>query len=166
MWLYRALVSPPELMTPAVYPRLFSVHDLPKDSSFPPIPPSLWLSAEKLSQDGAYLLDDGQEILLWIGRQLPVEILRDLFGTENVDDIASSRATVPSFDNPTSKALNDFINAIRKQRGAFLRTRILKRGDSLEALFYNRLSEDRSPAGMSYVEFLCHCHRLIMNKSN
>ena len=69
-------------------------------------------------------------------------------------------------DTPASKALNSFINAIRKQRGAFMRARILKRGDTLEALFYNRLSEDRSPAGMSYVEFLCHCHRLIMNKSN
>ena len=73
---------------------------------------------------------------------------------------------VPVLYNPTSKALNDFINAIRKQRGAFMRTRILKRGDSLEALFYNRLMEDRSPAGMSYVEYLCHVHRLIQNKSN
>ena len=27
-----------------------------------------------------------------------------------------------------------------------------------------RLVEDRSPAGMSYVEFLCHVHRLIQNK--
>jgi protein transport protein SEC24 len=125
----------------------------------------LWLSSEKLNQDGAYLLDDGQEILVWLGRQLPVETLRDLFGTENIDDIVSSRAVIPNLDNPASKALNAFINAIRKQRGAYLRTRVLKRGDSLEALFYNRLSEDRSPAGMSYVEFLCHCHRLIMNKS-
>jgi Vesicle coat complex COPII, subunit SEC24/subunit SFB2/subunit SFB3 len=89
-----------------------------------------------------------------------------MFGTENVDDIVSSRSTLPCLDNPLSKALNDFINFIRKQRGAFMRTRVLKRGDSLEALFYNRLLEDRSPAGMSYVEFLCHSHRLIMNKSN
>jgi len=165
-WLYRALHAPPELATPAVYPRLFSIHDLPQDSSFPPIPPCMWLSSEKLNQDGAYLLEDGQEILIWIGRQLPVETLRDLFGTENVDDIVSTRATIPNLDTPASKALNSFINAIRKQRGAFMRARILKRGDTLEALFYNRLSEDRSPAGMSYVEFLCHCHRLIMNKSN
>jgi protein transport protein SEC24 len=165
-WLYRALYAPPELATPAVYPRLFSIHDLPQDSSFPPIPPCMWLSSEKLNQDGAYLLEDGQEILIWIGRQLPVETLRDLFGTENVDDIVSTRATIPNLDTPASKALNSFVNAIRKQRGAFMRARILKRGDTLEALFYNRLSEDRSPAGMSYVEFLCHCHRLIMNKSN
>ena len=165
-WLYRTLCAPPELSTPAVYPRLFSIHDLPQDGTFPPIPPCVWLSSEKLNQDAAYLLEDGQEILIWIGRQLPVDKLRDMFGTENVDDIVSSRSTLPCLDNPLSKALNDFINFIRKQRGAFMRTRVLKRGDSLEALFYNRLLEDRSPAGMSYVEFLCHSHRLIMNKSN
>ena len=165
-WLYRALCAPPELSTPAVYPRLFSIHDLPQGGSFPPIPPCMWLSAEKLNQEGAYLLEDGQEILIWIGRQLPVETLRDLFGTENVDDIVSSRAMLPALNNPTSIAVNAFVNAIRKQRGAFMRTRILKRGDTLETAFYNRLTEDRGPAGMSYVEFLCHCHRLIMNKSN
>ncbi len=165
-WLYRALCAPPELTTPAIYPRLFAVHDLPQDVTFPPLPTPLWLSSEKLNQEGAYLLEDGCEILLWLGRQLPVATLRDMFGTENVDDIVSTRAMVPVLDNPTSKALNDFINAIRKQRGAFMRTRILKRGDSLEALFYNRLMEDRSPAGMSYVEYLCHVHRLIQNKSN
>ena len=158
--------GPVVVSTPAVYPRLFSIHDLPQDGTFPPIPPCVWLSSEKLNQDAAYLLEDGQEILIWIGRQLPVDKLRDMFGTENVDDIVSSRSTLPCLDNPLSKALNDFINFIRKQRGAFMRTRVLKRGDSLEALFYNRLLEDRSPAGMSYVEFLCHCHRLIMNKSN
>ncbi|OUS46498.1 protein transport protein Sec24-like CEF [Ostreococcus tauri] len=166
MWLYRALHIPSELSTPAVYPRLFSVHDLPQHGAFPPIPPCLWLSAEKLNQEGAYLLEDGQEILIWIGRQLPLETLRALFGTENIDEIISSRATLPVLDTVESKTLNAFVNAIRKQRGAFMRTRILKRGDTLETLFYNRLSEDRSPSGMSYVEFLCHCHRLIMNKSN
>ena len=166
MWLYRALHIPSELSTPAVYPRLFSVHDLPQHGAFPPIPPCLWLSAEKLNQEGAYLLEDGQEILIWIGRQLPLETLRALFGTENIDEIISSRATLPVLDTVESKTLNAFVNAIRKQRGAFMRTRILKRGDTLETLFYNRLSEDRSQSGMSYVEFLCHCHRLIMNKSN
>ena len=51
-----------------------------------------------------------------------------------VDDIVSSRSTLPCLDNPLSKALNDFINFIRKQRGAFMRTRVLKHSDdSLEA---------------------------------
>jgi len=165
-WLYRALCAAPEQTTPSIYPRFFSIHDLPRDTKFPPFPAPLWLSSEKLNQEGAYLLEDGHEILIWLGRQLPVGLLRDLFGTENVDDIVSTRATIPNLSNPSSKALNDFIHAIRKQRGAFMRTRILKRGDPLEALFYNRLMEDRSPAGMSYVEYLCHVHRLIQNKSN
>ena len=32
------------------------------------------------------------------------------------------------------------------------------------AAFYAKLTEDRNVAGMSYVDFLCHVHRLIQNK--
>ena len=49
-------------------------------------------------------------------------------------------------------------------RSSYMRTRILKRGDPAENTFYARLIEDRSAAGMSYVEFLCHVHRMIQNK--
>ena len=45
-----------------------------------------------------------------------------------------------------------------------MRLRVLRRGDPSENAYYRRLVEDRSPAGMSYVEFLCHVHRLIQNK--
>lgn len=33
-----------------------------------------------------------------------------------------------------------------------------------EAEFFQWLVEDRSPGGMSYVEFLIHVHRIIQNK--
>jgi protein transport protein SEC24 len=53
---------------------------------------------------------------------------------------------------------------IRRSRASFLRLRIIKRSDPLESVFFNLLLEDRSVAGMSYVEFLCHVHRQIQNK--
>lgn len=37
-------------------------------------------------------------------------------------------------------------------------------GDPAEVAFFNLLVEDRSTAGMSYVEYLCQVHRLIQNK--
>ena len=53
---------------------------------------------------------------------------------------------------------------MRRMRSGYLRTRILRRGDPAEAHFYAKLTEDRNIAGMSYVDFLCHVHRLIQNK--
>ena len=44
------------------------------------------------------------------------------------------------------------------------RLRLLKRGDPSENMFFQYLIEDRSSAGMSYVEFLVYVHRQIQNK--
>lgn len=36
-------------------------------------------TAETLSPEGAYLLDNGQELLLWLGRNLSREFIQDVF---------------------------------------------------------------------------------------
>ena len=72
---------------------------------------------------------------------------------------------LPSLDTPLSRRVRQLLDELRRQRSAYLRLRVLRRGDPLEAAFYNALVEDRSPAsGMSYVEFLCFLHRQIQNK--
>jgi hypothetical protein len=71
---------------------------------------------------------------------------------------------LPRLESPLSRALHAVLDAVRQERASFMRLRILKRGDPLEPQFFNSLVEDRSPAGMSYVEYLCHVHRQIQNK--
>ena len=72
---------------------------------------------------------------------------------------------LPALDTPLSRRVRQLLDELRRQRSAYLRLRVLRRGDPLEAAFYNALVEDRSPAsGMSYVEFLCFLHRQIQNK--
>ncbi len=155
---------------PSISPRHFPIHNLPEGEApgtaptFPPLPPTTWLSAEKLEQDGLYLLENGEEVFIWVGRSTPRQTLVDVFGVEHVDSLSAATTVLPRLDNPNSKAVNAFVDAIRRQRSSYMRTRILKRGDPSENAFYKKLIEDRSPAGMSYVEFLCHVHRLIQNK--
>ena len=165
-WLLNGLCSTAATAVPSIYPRNFPVHRLPEEESpaFPPLPATTWLSSEKLDQDGMYLVEDGRDIHLWVGRQVPMEHLRACFGVEHVDQINSVHAVLQQMDTPQSKALNAFVNCMRKMRSSYMRTRILKRGDPAENAFYARLIEDRSAAGMSYVEFLCHVHRMIQNK--
>ena len=173
-WLLEGLGSSPATAVPSIYPRNFPVRDLNRraDSdagddnaiTFPPLPHVTWLSAEKLEQDQMYLLEDGRELFVWVGRTAPAEALRDVFGVDHVDKLSAASTTLPSLDTGASKALNAFVNCVRKQRSRYMRTRVIKRGDPAENQFYRKLIEDRSPAGMNYVEFLCHVHRLIQNK--
>lgn len=71
--------------------------------------------------------------------------------------------TLPLLDNPISQALHGILDAVRQHRCAFMSIRVLKRGDPAETLFYNCLIEDKNPAGMSYIEFLCAVHRQIQS---
>ena len=168
-WLLNGLCSPVKMCVPSVYPRNFPVHRLVDEcaaegTEFPPLPPVTWLSAEKLEQDGIYVLEDAREMLVWVGRQVPDAVLRETFGVDHVDHIQSNAAALKQLDTPRSKSLNAFVNCMRRMRSGYLRTRILRRGDPAEAHFYAKLTEDRNIAGMSYVDFLCHVHRLIQNK--
>ncbi len=73
--------------------------------------------------------------------------------------------SLPALDTPLSRAVHALLDEVRRQRAAYLRLRVLRRGDALEGAFYSALVEDRSQAaGMSYVEYLCFLHRQIQNK--
>ena len=72
-----------------VYPRLFALHSLPEavgaldtDGS-PHLPPSLPLSLEKLEPDGSYLVENGVEMLVWIGRAAPATFLSDVLQVQS-----------------------------------------------------------------------------------
>jgi protein transport protein SEC24 len=72
---------------------------------------------------------------------------------------------LPVLDTPFNRKVRELLDELRRQRAGYLRLRIVRRGDALEAAFYSALVEDRSPAaGMSYIEYLCFLHRHIQNK--
>jgi protein transport protein SEC24 len=170
-WLLLGACATAAAAVPSVYPRNFPIHRLPIAATpgespprFPPLPKTTWLSGEKLEQDGIYLLEDGREMSVWVGKQASAPLLRDVFGVDHADHIASTTAHIPRIENASNASVNEMVNCMRKMRSSYMRTRIYRRGDIGEHSFYQRLIEDRSAAGMSYVEFLCHVHRLIQNK--
>jgi protein transport protein SEC24 len=96
----------------------------------------------------------------------PPPTRQDLFGVGSTDELARLQAplALPRRDGPGSRLLSDLLTRLRLERCAYMRLRVVRKGDPLEAAFLNALLEDRSPSGMSYVEFLCHIHRQIQNK--
>lgn len=92
--------------------------------------------------------------------------VQDLFAVPNTDALLRTPQPLPvvPHSNPRSQLLFELLTAVRLQRCAFMRLRVAKKGDPYYPLFVNLLAEDKSTAGMSYVEFLCHVHRQIQEK--
>lgn len=165
-WAFRQLAMTPGLVVPSVYPRLFRVSELPPppaDGTAPQPPCTTWLSSEKLDPDGVFFLENGLEAYIWVGKQTPREVVHALFGVDSVEALNSS-AALPPPASVEGEALHALINTVRQQRSAYMRMRVLRRPDIIEGAFFSCMIEDRSTAGMSYVEFLCHVHRQIQAK--
>ncbi|XP_071724214.1 protein transport protein SEC24 C-like, partial [Rutidosis leptorrhynchoides] len=109
------------LVVPLVYPRMMAIHDLDSnegDESI--IPQSLPLTSENISDDGIYLLENGEDALIYIGNSVDTNILQQLFGFSSVDEIPT-QFVLRQHDNPLSKKLNDVVDEIRRQRCSYLR---------------------------------------------
>ncbi|GFH20962.1 uncharacterized protein HaLaN_18173 [Haematococcus lacustris] len=94
------------------------------------------------------------------------ESLQEMLGVESYEALCRVPGNFPLLprDNKVSEALQQLLNKVRVHRSSFMRLRVARKGDPAEVAFFNGLVEDRSSAGLSYVEYLCQVHRLIQNK--
>lgn len=53
------------------------------------IPTSVPLSSEHISDEGVYLLENGEECLIYVGNSVRPNILQNLFGISSIEDISS-----------------------------------------------------------------------------
>ena len=98
---------------------------------------SLPLTSERLERHGLFLIEDGQTIFLWIGRDAVPQLVMDVFNLPSYDvlrggkvlttsyllagvgqalTIPSLQATLPVLDNPFSQRVNAIIQKIREMR--------------------------------------------------
>jgi protein transport protein SEC24 len=177
-WALRTLAAPVDAAVPSVYPRLFDVAALPEPpredgdedgaggGAMAALPGTNWVSSERLAPDGVVLVENGHDAFVHVGPSAPPGLLASLFGTPGGEGV-SSAAPLPCLRTPASRALHALLQAVRRQRGAYLRLRVVRRPDhAAEAAFFRLMIEDRSPDGMSYVEYLCHVHRQIQSRFN
>ncbi|XP_019239290.1 PREDICTED: protein transport protein Sec24-like At4g32640 [Nicotiana attenuata] len=137
------------LAIPLVYPRLIAIHELDteeNDDSL--IPPSIPLSSEQISDNGIYLLENGEDCLIYVGNSADPSAICQLLGISSVEEIPA-QFVLQQYDNPLSKKLNDIINDIRRQRCNYLRLKLCKKGDPSGMLFFSHMVEDKTQSGLS-----------------
>ena len=84
---------PTDLFIQYIYPTLYRIYPLEPEcgtldeNGTVVLPPILNLSSEKMSRSGIFLMDNGQDLFVWLGKELPQDLFNALFG---VADISSA----------------------------------------------------------------------------
>ncbi|XP_070692891.1 protein transport protein Sec24B isoform X2 [Pempheris klunzingeri] len=121
-----------------------------------PQPHLLHLSAERLSRDGAFLMDCGYVFYLWIGKCCNEMFIRDVLGCPNNASIPPNMSHIPELETTLSERVRAFLDWLQDNRAFSSLIHIVKDDASAKATFFQHLVEDRSESASSYYEFLQH----------
>ncbi|PHH58586.1 hypothetical protein CDD81_5148 [Ophiocordyceps australis] len=114
---------PVPLLMRYIYPRLYSLHDMPDNAGIPDeetgqivLPSPLNLTSERFVSYGLYLIDDGQTQFLWIGRDAVPQLISDVFGVEDRTQVHVGKGRVPELDNDFNERVRAVIQKSRDHR--------------------------------------------------
>jgi len=146
-----------------LYPRLIPLMEMGSPTSPDNIlPMPIRCTYDKLRDDGAYVLDNGIHLFLWIGHKVIPEWIQGVLGKDAAAQVDINRMQLQEYDNPYSQQVRGAIAQLRNTRQRFMRLTIVRPRDKLEFVFRKFLAEDKhSDSSSSYVDFLCHLHKEI-----
>ena len=119
-----------------LYPVAYAVHLAPPPGGGPappPLPPLIPLCGDRVDARGAYLVDNAVELLLWLGAQMPTDLVEGLIGLPAVPpDAARVLAGLAPQPAPASQALWALISQLRAASPVFLPLRVCAQGQASE----------------------------------
>jgi protein transport protein SEC24 len=153
-----------------LYPRMIAIHNLQPDEGFADpetghlkMPPSTRTSFSRVEPGGVYLVDNGQQCLLWCHSQTSENLIADLFGEDkdslkSLDAYTSSLPVLETHLNAQVRNMIEFLKSMRGSKGFALQ--LARQGiDGAEFDFARMLVEDRNNEAQSYVDWLVHIHK-------
>ncbi|OWF45631.1 protein transport protein Sec24C-like isoform X2 [Mizuhopecten yessoensis] len=142
------------------YPRLMPLHNLEKSAA--KMPRSIRCSAERLQDNGVYLLENGISMFMWIGHNVDPHWIQDIFSVQSAAQVDIDKCKLLALDNPLSQRVNEVIQQVREERHRYMKLTIVRQRDKLEPWFNHFLVEDKGlNNSASYVDYLCHIHKEI-----
>ncbi|CAZ85498.1 unnamed protein product [Tuber melanosporum] len=154
-----------------LYPRILPIHSMTEEDGFPDsaghlkIPAALRASFGFVEEGGAYLVDNGQLLLLWLHTHASLNLLQDLFGPEvnSLSDLDPNMCELPVLETHLNAQVRNLIHYLKTQRGSkAVSIQLARQGfDGAEYEFASSLVEDRNNEERSYVDWLVHVHKFI-----
>ncbi|XP_078387070.1 protein transport protein Sec24A-like isoform X2 [Cetorhinus maximus] len=161
------LVQPLTFVLRMVYPDLYRIDDyLPSESADNVTleagkgsvkrPALIPLMAENLTLQGAFLIDCGNVLYIWVGRHCSTSFLDGVLGVSSYTSLPGTLTLLPILQNPASKLIQALLGSLRKERLYHAPCFIIKDDSTSRSVFIKRLVDDRTETAMSYYEFLLH----------
>lgn len=114
---------PLPLLMQYIYPRMYSLHDMPDSAGLSDdttgeivMPPRVSASSASLVPYGLYLIDDSQTQFLWVGRDAVPQLLNDVFGISDKTQLKVGKQTLPLLENDFSERIRAIIEKSRDHR--------------------------------------------------
>ncbi|XP_066135906.1 protein transport protein Sec24B isoform X4 [Saccopteryx bilineata] len=126
-----------------------------------PQPPLQKLSAEKLTREGAFLMDCGSVFYIWVGKSCDNIFIKDVLGYPNFASVPQKMTHLPELDTLLSEKARSFITWLRDNRPLSPVLYVVKDESPAKTEFFQHLIEDRTEATFSYYEFLLHIQQQI-----
>ncbi|KAG8851385.1 COPII subunit [Tulasnella sp. 330] len=154
---------PSQMLIPYIHPTFYSLHNMPPECGTIGehgviLPPPLPLTSERLERHGLYLIEDGQTIFIWVGRDAVPQLVMDVFDLPAYDALRGGKATLPILENSFSQRINAIVNKTREmRRGPYWAHLYVVKEDGEPALRLWALSfliQDRSEQSPSYPQYL------------
>ncbi|XP_041335818.1 protein transport protein Sec24B isoform X4 [Pyrgilauda ruficollis] len=150
-----------------IHPNLYRIDKLTDESTIHvndrvvPQPPLQKLSAEKLTREGAFLMDCGSIFYLWIGKNCDNNFIKEVLGYPNYASVPQKMTQLPEVDAPSSERTRSFISWLRDSRPLSPVLQVIKDENPAKTDFFQHLIEDRTEAAFSYYEFLLNIQQQI-----
>ncbi|KAF9525046.1 CPII coat sec24 protein [Crepidotus variabilis] len=154
---------PSQLLIPYIYPTFYSLHNMPPEAGTIGehgviLPPPLPLTSERLERHGLFLIEDGQTIFLWVGRDAVPQLIQDVFELPSYDALRGGKATLNLLENQFSQRINAIVQKIREmRRGVYYPHLYIVKEDGeppLRLWALSMLIQDRADVLPSYQQFL------------
>ncbi|XP_064004551.1 protein transport protein Sec24B isoform X3 [Pogoniulus pusillus] len=150
-----------------IHPNLYRIDKLIDESTIHvndrvvPQPPLQKLSAEKLTREGAFLMDCGSVFYIWIGKNCDNNFIKDVLGYPNYASVPQKMTQLPEVDALPSERTRSFISWLRDSRPLSPVLQVIKDENPAKTDFFQHLIEDRTEAAFSYYEFLLNIQQQI-----
>ncbi|XDC76293.1 hypothetical protein R6Z07F_007466 [Ovis aries] len=150
-----------------IHPNLYRIDRLTDEGAIHvndrvvPQPPLQKLSAEKLTREGAFLMDCGSIFYIWIGKSCDNNFIEDVLGYPDFASIPQKMTHLPELDTLSSERARSFITWLRDSRPLSPVLHVVKDESPAKTEFFQHLIEDRTEAALSYYEFLLHVQQQI-----
>merc|ERR1719343_1172463 len=101
------------------YPRMMGLHnasDETDEAGKIRLPEMLNLTSESMSQDGIYLMEDGEMMIMWIGRSADPGILQANFGATSFDELDTNAVEVQLMQGAPESKIARILARVRQER--------------------------------------------------